>query len=159
VVRYNNCNVFGCSSYSKTVFNLKTTVESVAVPTVLIIDDYELNMKLVEDLLTFNGYRALTAYNAEDGVRLAREKKPDLILMDMRLSGPGIDGWTATRLIKRDRETRHIPVVALTAQVWDSERERAIEAGCDEYITKPFNIYELKHCIDGYLQAGAGASV
>ena len=123
------------------------------MPTVLIIEDYELNMRLVEDLMNFHGYRTVTAYTAEDGLQLAREIKPDIILMDMRLSGPGIDGWTATRMLKHDRELRHIPVIALTAQVWDGERERAFEAGCDEYIAKPFNIHELQSTIRHFLEA------
>lgn len=125
------------------------------MPTVLIIEDYELNMRLVEDLMNFSGYRTVTAFTAEEGLQLAREAKPDLILMDMRLSGPGIDGWTATRMIKHDHDLRHIPVIALTAQVWDGERERAFEAGCDDYITKPFNIHELQSCISHHLQASA----
>lgn len=125
------------------------------MPTVLIIEDYELNMRLVEDLMNFNGYRTYTAYTAEEGLQLAYEVQPDLILMDMRLSGPGMDGWTATRTIKRDHALAHIPVIALTAQVWDGERERAFEVGCDDYISKPFNIHDLQNTVSKHLQARA----
>jgi CheY-like chemotaxis protein len=123
------------------------------MPTVLIIDDYELNIKLVEDLLLFSGYTPLVAYTAEAGLALAREQRPDLILMDMRLTGPGMDGWEATQTIKQDRELSHIPVVALTAEVWDSERERAFEVGCDGFIAKPFTLNDIQQCFDYYLQS------
>lgn len=127
------------------------------MPTVLIIEDYELNMKLVEDLMNFSGYRTYTAYTAEEGLQIAQEVRPDLILMDMRLSGPGMDGWTATKTIKHDRNLAHIPVIALTAQVWDGERERAFEVGCNDYISKPFNIHELQNCVSRHLQASASS--
>ncbi len=127
------------------------------MPTVLVVEDYELNVRLIEDLLTFSGYQAVIAYTAEEGIALARDMRPDLILMDMRLSGPGMDGWTATRIIKGDGNTAHIPVIALAAPVWDGERESALEAGCDEYISKPFDIRELRQKIDYHLGVGAGS--
>lgn len=124
---------------------------------VLVVEDYELNVRLIEDLLNFSGYQPLIAYTAEEGLQLARQLQPDLILMDMRLGGGGMDGWTAARIMKSDGDIAHIPLIALAAPVWDGERESALEAGCDEYISKPFDIRELRQKIDYHLGVGTSS--
>lgn len=125
--------------------------------TVLIIEDYEMNTRLVEDLLQSSdeGYNVISAYNAEKGLELARTHKPDLILMDLRIPGPGVDGWTATRLLKHDAELGHIPIIAMTAEVKAADKRRAFEAGCNAYITKPYSILELRNTIRQHLHVSA----
>ncbi len=105
--------------------------------TILVVEDNELNMKLVKTLLEFGGYRVLTAPDAEKGVQLAREHRPDLILMDIQL--PGMDGLTATGIIKNDPDIGQTPVIALTSFAMQGDEEKALEAGCDGYITKPID--------------------
>jgi len=102
---------------------------------VLVVEDTPANMKLASMLLGKAGYRVLQADNASDGIALAREHLPDLILMDIQL--PGMDGLTATRILKEDDATRHIMVVALTAFAMKGDEEKMIAAGCDGYIAKP----------------------
>ncbi|MFC1834302.1 ATP-binding protein [Thermodesulfobacteriota bacterium] len=106
-----------------------------ARPKVLVIEDNEANMKLATHLLEAGGYLVLQAWTAEEGLKMAAEQDPALILMDISL--PGMDGLTATRKLKQDAGTSHIPVVALTAHAMPGDKERAREAGCDAYITKP----------------------
>jgi CheY-like chemotaxis protein len=106
-------------------------------PTVLVIEDNELNMKLVRSLLGIKNYRVLEAYDAETGIQMACEHHPDLILMDIQL--PGMDGLSATRIIKKDPELKDISVVALTSYAMVGDEKKATEAGCEYYITKPIN--------------------
>jgi len=103
--------------------------------TVLVIEDNALNMKLVKSLLQIGKYGVLEARDAETGILLARNNHPDLILMDIQL--PGMDGLNATRLIKEDNALKHIPVVALTSYAMQGDEEKAQDAGCVGYITKP----------------------
>ena len=103
--------------------------------TVLVIEDNALNMKLVKSLLQIGKYGVLEARDAETGIQLARNNHPDLILMDIQL--PGMDGLNATRSIKEDNELKHIPVVALTSYAMQGDEEKAQDAGCVGYITKP----------------------
>ena len=103
--------------------------------TVLVIEDNALNMKLVKSLLQIGKYGVLEARDAETGIHLARNNHPDLILMDIQL--PGMDGLNATRLIKEDNALKHIPVVALTSYAMQGDEEKAQDAGCVGYITKP----------------------
>ena len=110
---------------------------------VLIVEDNELNRKLVRTLLQIADYEALETSNAEEALKIARETKPDLILMDIHL--PGMDGLTATRHIKNDPELRGIPVVALTACAMPDDEQKALDAGCDGYISKPI---ETRNFID-----------
>jgi len=105
--------------------------------TILIVEDSELNRRLLEAVLKPHGYRLLVAEDGETGLVLAREGQPDLILMDVLL--PGIDGYEATRRLRADPETRHIVVIALTASASDEERAQALAAGCDAYISKPID--------------------
>jgi two-component system cell cycle response regulator DivK len=104
---------------------------------VLVIEDNAANMKLVVVLLEKEGYEVIQAGDAEEGIRLTRERRPDLILMDVQL--PGMDGLAATRLLKGDVATRDIRIVALTAFAMPGDHERIAAAGCDGYITKPIH--------------------
>ncbi len=105
--------------------------------TILIIEDNELNMKLVRSMLQLGKYRILEAEDAEGGIELAREQSPDLILMDIQL--PRMDGLDATRIIKSDPALTHIPVIALTSYAMRGDEEKALSAGCSGYIAKPID--------------------
>jgi len=124
-----------------------------AAPTVLIIEDSALNRKLVETVLKPYGYRILTAENGQAGVETALRERPDLILMDVMM--PVMNGYDATRRIKDHRETASIPVVALTASAMPHERDQALAAGCDGYITKPIDTRAFPNQIKQFLN-GAG---
>ena len=104
---------------------------------ILVIEDDELNMKLITTLLEIGKYCVLEAADAETGIKLAREQKPDLILMDLQL--PRMDGLKATQIINEDLALTDIPVVALTGYATEGDQERAMNAGCQGYITKPIN--------------------
>jgi two-component system, cell cycle response regulator DivK len=108
---------------------------------VLVVEDNLDNMTLISDVLLSLGYDPLIAKDGEEGVRLATAEKPDLILMDLSL--PKMDGWTATRHLKADPDVKHIPVIALTAHAMMGDRDRALAAGCDDYISKPISLREL----------------
>ena len=116
---------------------------------VLIIEDDELNQKLVKEILRIGNYGAIEAMDAETGIQMARRHKPDLILMDVHL--PKMDGLSATRLIKSDEDLKQIPIVALTALAMPEDLGKALEAGCDDYVTKPFRIKDLLKTIDQLL--------
>lgn len=103
--------------------------------TVLLVEDNPDNRGIYRTILEHNGIEVVEAEDGENGIRLAREQLPDLILMDVSI--PGIDGWEATRILKGDEKTSGIPIIALTAHALPSDRERAAEAGCDGYIPKP----------------------
>ena len=98
-------------------------------------------MKLAAAILEKTGYEVLKASEADSGIALARQEVPDAILMDIQL--PGMDGLTATKLLKGDRATREIPVIALTAFAMKGDRERMIEIGCDDYVSKPIRYKEF----------------
>ncbi len=108
---------------------------------ILYIEDTENNRILIQRRLRQSGFEVLTAEDAEQGLAMAAAELPDLILMDMSL--PGLDGWSATRRLKQDPRTRHIPVIALTAHVMEGDREKSLQAGCDDYDTKPFQFPRL----------------
>ena len=108
---------------------------------ILIVEDNEMNRDMLSRRLKRRGYDVLVAVDGEMGIDLARTQAPDLILMDMSL--PLIDGWEATRRLKADETLKHIPVIALTAHAMASDREKAIEAGCDDYDTKPIDLTRL----------------
>ncbi len=105
---------------------------------ILVIEDNELNRKLVKALLQKGAYNVIEAEDAETGIGLAQKHRPGLILMDIQL--PGMDGLSATRFIKEDPGLQEIPVVALTAHAMEGDMEKAMEAGCAGYISKPFNV-------------------
>jgi two-component system cell cycle response regulator DivK len=108
---------------------------------ILIVEDNEKNMKLVRDVLQVKGYRTLEAGTAEDGIRLANERKPDLVLMDIQL--PGMNGIEALGVLRTDAATAKIPVIAVTASVMQQDRKLITEAGFDGYIGKPINLKEF----------------
>ena len=120
--------------------------------TILVIEDNELNLKLVRALLQRGSFQVLEAGNAETGLALARSGRPDLILMDIQL--PGMDGLTATRILKKDPELKKIPVAALTSYAMEGDVERAKEAGCDGYITKPIDTRNFLDTVRRFMQDG-----
>ena len=116
---------------------------------VLIIEDNELNMKLVVAILKMGNYQVLSAVNAETGIQFAREHCPDLILMDIQL--PGMDGLAATRMIKGDDHLKDIPIVALTSYAMQGDEEKAMDAGCNGYIPKPIDTRHFLETIDRFI--------
>jgi len=109
--------------------------------TILIVEANEMNSDMLSRRLRRRGYEVLVAVDGEMGLEFARTKAPDLILMDM--SVPLIDGWAATRRLKADAQLKHIPVIALAAHAMAADREKAMEAGCDDYDTKPIDLTRL----------------
>jgi CheY-like chemotaxis protein len=116
---------------------------------ILIIEDTENNRVLLTRRLKPRGYDIITAEDAEKGMLLVEVERPDLVLMDVGL--PGINGWDATRQLKSNPATKHVPVIALTAHAMDGDREKAIAAGCDEYEIKPIDFNRLFEKIDRLL--------
>lgn len=116
---------------------------------ILVVDDHPTNLKLVSDVLQFEGYEIVKAADAEEAQDIVQAMPPDLILMDIAL--PGMDGLTLTRKLKADENTRHIVVVALTAFAMKGDEERAREAGCDGYITKPIDTRKLPTQVAEYV--------
>jgi CheY-like chemotaxis protein len=121
------------------------------MPKILIVEDNELNRDMLSRRLERRGYETLVAVDGEEGLEVARRSHPNLILMDMSL--PVLDGWEATRLLKSAPETAAIPIVALTAHAMSGDRERALEAGCDEYDTKPVEFPRLVTKIESLLNS------
>jgi len=105
------------------------------------VEDNRDNMTLITDILEAADYTVISADDGQQGVSLAASEQPNLILMDLSL--PIMDGWTATREIKRNVALRNIPIIALTAHAMSGDREQALNAGCDDYVTKPINVAEL----------------
>ncbi len=118
-------------------------------PTALVIEDNEMNMKLVRSLLTLGNYQVVETADAETGIQLAREHHPDFILMDIQL--PGMDGLSATRIIKKDPDLKAIPVIALTSYAMVGDDEKATEAGCDGYISKPVDTRSFLKSINRFV--------
>ncbi len=122
---------------------------------ILIVEDNEKNLKLARDVLQFSGFQTLEAGSGEAAVDLARERRPDLILMDIEL--PGIDGITALQQLRADADTSGIPIVALTASAMSTDRDRFDGAGFDGYISKPINIKEFPGQVRAHCErAGRG---
>lgn len=117
--------------------------------TVLVIEDNALNMKLVRSLLEIGKHGMIEAMDAESGIQLAREQKPDLILMDVQL--PGMDGLDATRIIKSDPTLKDVTIIALTSHAMDGDEGRAREAGCDGYISKPIDTRAFLKTVEEHL--------
>jgi CheY-like chemotaxis protein len=124
------------------------------MPKILVVEDNEMNRDMLTRRLTKKGFEAAIAMDGREAVAMARSHRPDLILMDMSL--PVMDGWEATRQIKAAPETRSIPVIALTAHAMAGDRERALEAGCDDYDTKPVEFSGLLGKIESLLAATGG---
>jgi two-component system cell cycle response regulator DivK len=117
---------------------------------ILLVEDQEMNRDMLSRRLKKRGYEVSMAVDGAEGVEKARSEAPDLILMDMSL--PVMDGWEATRTIKGDEATRAIPVVALTAHAMSTDREKAMEAGCDAYETKPVDLPRLLETMEKLLE-------
>ncbi|MGJ0505961.1 MAG: response regulator [Methylocystis sp.] len=120
---------------------------------ILLVEDNEMNRDMLSRRLKRNGYEVVIAVDGQQGVDMAVSETPDLILMDMSL--PVIDGWEATRRVKENDATRGIPVIALTAHAMAGDREKAIEAGCEDYDTKPVEITRLLGKITALLDSRA----
>jgi CheY-like chemotaxis protein len=120
------------------------------MPKILLVEDNEMNRDMLSRRLVRGGYEVVVAVEGEQGVALARSASPDLILMDMSL--PVLDGWEATRRLKQDSATRDIPIIALTAHAMAGDQEKAREAGCDDFDTKPVELPRLLSKIEGLLQ-------
>ena len=125
------------------------------MPRLLLVEDNEENRDGLTRHLRRKGFEVLVAVDGQQGVEAARTEAPDLILMDMSL--PVLDGWEATRQLKAAPETRHIPVIALTAHAMAGDREKALAAGCDEYDTKPVEFARLLEKIQTLLGGPAPA--
>lgn len=117
---------------------------------ILIVEDNMDTYELVHFILEKNGFETFLAVNGRDGVTAAQKQKPDLIIMDMAM--PEMDGWTATAQIKRDKNLSSIPLLALTAHALPADRQRAMDAGCDEYITKPMDLDDLVETVQYWVK-------
>jgi CheY-like chemotaxis protein len=118
--------------------------------TILIVEDNEMNRDMLSRRLERKGYEVLLAVDGEMGLNLARANTPDLVLMDMSL--PVVDGWEATRRLKADDRLKHIPIIALTAHAMANDRDKALEAGCDDYDTKPIELPRLLAKMEALLE-------
>jgi CheY-like chemotaxis protein len=119
------------------------------MPRILVVEDNEMNRDMLSRRLQRKGYQILLAADGRQGLAMAQSQSPDLILLDLSL--PEIDGWEAARSLKADPLTQHIPVVALTAHAMAQDREKAFEAGCDDYDTKPVDFQRLLGKIEALL--------
>jgi CheY-like chemotaxis protein len=119
------------------------------MPKILLVEDNEMNRDMLARRLRRKHFEVVLALDGGEGVALAHSERPDLILMDMSL--PGLDGWEATRQIKTSPETSAVPVIALTAHAMSGDRERALDAGCDDYDTKPVEFTGLLEKIEALL--------
>jgi len=134
-----------------------------AMRRILLVEDNEMNRDMLSRRLQRRGYEVIIALDGQQGVQMAQSRSPDVVLMDMSL--PVMDGWEATRTLKSSPETRNIPVIALTAHAMSTDRERAMEAGCDDYDTKPIELTRLIAKIESLIarftsdtaDAGAGS--
>src|SRR5918912_401084 len=118
--------------------------------TVLIVEDNELNMKLFNDLLEAHGYATLKTANGIEAIELARQHRPDLILMDIQL--PEVSGLEVTKWIKEDDELKSIPVIAITAFAMKGDEEKIREGGCEAYISKPISVLGFLQMVDNFLK-------
>jgi two-component system cell cycle response regulator DivK len=122
---------------------------------ILVVEDNPMNLKLVRDILHHSGYEVIEAITGEDGVRLADETVPHLILMDLQL--PGIDGYEALRQIRASRRGRDIPALAVTAFAMQEDRDHAYEYGFDGYVEKPISVRGLAQKVRELLETGGGS--
>ncbi len=122
---------------------------------ILIVEDNAKNMKLVRDILRHKGHETLEAVNGEDGVRLALQDRPDLVLMDIQL--PDIDGITALQRIRADATLDATPVLAVSASVMPDEQQKIVTSGFDAYVTKPINLKQFLETVQRFLEHGRAA--
>lgn len=121
---------------------------------ILVVEDNPDNRILITDVLASMGFEVLVANDGNEGVAMTRQHIPDLVLMDLSL--PVKDGWVAAGEIKADEALKHIPVIALTAHAMVGDREKAIKAGCDDYISKPIDLRELTSKLKHFLEPATG---
>src|SRR5437016_9981337 len=119
------------------------------MPKILLVEDNEMKRDMLSRRLQRKGYSVVTAQDGEQGHSLACSEMPDLILMDISL--PVMNGWELTRLLKSNESTRHIPIIALTAHAWVTDQDKAFEAGCDDYDTKPVDFGRLSEKMENLL--------
>jgi CheY-like chemotaxis protein len=124
---------------------------------ILLVEDNEMNRDMLSRRLQRRGYVVVLAVDGQSGVEMAQTEVPDLVLMDMSLQV--LDGWEATRRLKADGPTKHIPIIALTAHAMSGDRQKALEAGCDDYDTKPVELPRLLGKIEALLSRGGGKIV
>ena len=124
------------------------------MPKILVVEDNEMNRDMLSRRLQRRGYEVIVAVDGEDGVNKAQSELPDMVLMDMDL--PVLDGWAATRQLKASPDTQSIPVIALTAHAMAGDSEKAMDAGCDDYDTKPVEFSRLVEKMEKLLGKGAG---
>ena len=124
------------------------------MPKILLVEDNELNRDMLSRRLGRRGYDVVVAVDGEQGLELARSESPDLVLMDMSL--PKLDGWEAASQLRSDEATKSIPILALTAHAMEGDRERAMNAGCDDYDTKPVDLNRLLGKIEALLKTKKG---
>ena len=120
---------------------LALSIEGDAMPKVLLVEDNEMNRDMLSRRLVRRGYEVVFAVDGQQGIDMAASESPDIILMDLSL--PVIDGWEATRRVKAQAATKNIPIIGLTAHAMSDDRDKAIDAGCDEYDTKPVELERL----------------
>jgi two-component system cell cycle response regulator DivK len=123
---------------------------------ILLVEDNEMNRDMLSRRLERKGYQVVLAVDGQQGLDMTLSETPDVVLMDMSL--PVLDGWEATRRLKAADGTRHVPVIALTAHAMSSDRAKALEAGCDDYDTKPIDLPRLLGKIEALLAGAAGAA-
>ena len=116
---------------------------------ILIVEDNEMNLDMLSRRLSRKGYEILSARDGQAGIDMCRAERPDLVLMDMSL--PVVDGWTATRTLKSEPDTSETPVIALTAHAMQADRDKAMDAGCDAFATKPIDLPGLLETIEKFL--------
>ena len=119
---------------------------------ILIVEDEPRNLTLLRDLLQVSGYKTIEATDGEQGVELAKSNKPDLLLMDVQM--PKMDGLEATRILKADANTKNIPIICITSSAMKGDREKIIQAGCDDYMSKPVDINEVLNKVAEMLETG-----
>ena len=127
------------------------------MPKILLVEDNELNRDMLSRRLKRRDYEVEMAVDGQQGVDLTRSLMPDLILMDMSL--PIIDGWAATGILKSDSSTSHIPIIALTAHAMEGERQKCLEAGCDDFDTKPIEFKRLLEKINHWIEISSNKKV
>lgn len=127
------------------------------MPKILLVEDNELNRDMLSRRLKRRDYDVEMAVDGQEGVDLTRSLMPDLVLMDMSL--PIIDGWTATGILKRDSSTSHIPIIALTAHAMEGERQKCLEAGCDDFDTKPIEFKRLLEKINYWIEISSNKKI
>ena len=116
---------------------------------ILIVEDIAMNRRLIRDILTYHGYEVIEAENGEEAVRIAREQKPDLIIMDLQM--PVMNGYEAIKVLKSDPVTKNIKILAVTSFAMAGDRETALETGADGYISKPINTRDLPKVVERLL--------